>query len=104
MVDRLDEEALNRIMGYLDLSKIHSEDEFWEEFWHQFKGKGSKKMGLKLKDHVEDEIDQELPRHPKERVIYHYKGTKFKREIMMRGGKHYTAHRDVKTGRFVSVK
>jgi len=103
MVESLDEEELNRLMGYLDLSRIKSESEFWEEYWHQFKGKGSAKMGDELKDRVENQVG-DLPKEPKYRATYHYKGIKFERQIIRRKGKHYTIHRNKKTGRFISVK
>lgn len=103
MVESLDEEELNRLQGYLDLSRIKSEAEFWEEYWHQFKRQGSAKMGKKLKGKVEDTIG-ELPKEPKVRAVYYYKGIKFKRQVVRRRDKHYTVNRDVKTGRFVSVK
>jgi hypothetical protein len=37
MVDSLNEEELNRLLGYLDLSKIKTEDDFWREYEKEFK-------------------------------------------------------------------
>jgi hypothetical protein len=103
MADSLDEEEQNRLIGYMDLDKIDSEEEFWEEFNYTFKKKAVTKLGKNLLQRIKTDYG-ELPRKPKVKRTYVYHGISFKRETVYRKHHHYIAFRDIKTGRFVSVK
>ena len=70
MVDSLDEEELNRLLSYLDLTTIETEEDFWDAYWEEFNMKGSTKMGDRLKDHYEEKEDVKLPSKPKRRIVF----------------------------------
>jgi hypothetical protein len=102
MVDSLDEEEQNRLIKYMTLENIESEQGFWEEFNDTFRSKANTKMGKVLLNKIKSDYG-ELPHRSKTRRVFIYKGTHFTRAVIYRKHRHYIAFRDVKTGRFIKV-
>ena len=53
--DYLDEDEINRLIGYIDTDKVKHEEDFWREYHKSFKGHDSYVLGKELKRYYEFE-------------------------------------------------
>jgi hypothetical protein len=62
--DYLDEDEINRMLGYIDTGKVEFEQDFWREYHKAFKGHDPYILGKELKRYYEYEHG-DLEKRPK---------------------------------------